>query len=117
MRIPPTPAGCRVLGADIEDWARRDLVDFITVAEFLDTDYEMPVNEFRRLVGPEVPVYTSIEAEIGWQTNSPESLRAVATSLYACGADGLSFFNFPRTPFTATPWEWLVGLDAYTGQS
>lgn len=112
VRVPPTPAGCRVLGADVEDWARQDLVDFITVSEFLDTDYEMPVAGFRRLVGPKLPVYTSIETEIGWQTNSPESLRAVATSLYACGADGLSFFNFPRTPFTVTPWEWLLGLES-----
>jgi hypothetical protein len=112
VRVPPTPAGCRVLGADVEAWAQRDLVDFITVSEFLDTDYEMPVGEFRRLVGPRLPIYTSIETEIGWQTNSPESLRAVATSLYASGADGLSFFNFPRTPFTATPWEWLPGLES-----
>ena len=112
VRVPPTPAGCRVLGAYVQDWAERGLVDFITVSEFLDTDYEMPVAEFRRLVGPKLPVYPSIETEIGWQTNSPESLRAVATSLYACGADGLSFFNFPRTPFTATPWEWLRELDS-----
>jgi hypothetical protein len=112
VRVPPTPAGCRVLGADLEDWAKRDLVDFITVSEFLDTDYEMPVAEFRRLVGTKLPIYTSIETEIGWQTNSQESLRAIATSLYASGADGLSFFNFPRTPFTATPWEWLVGLES-----
>ena len=112
VRVPPTPEGCRVLGVDLEDWAKRDLVDFVTASEFLDSDYEMPIDGFRRLVGDKLPVYACIETEIGWQTNSPESLRALATSLYACGADGLSFFNYPRTPFTAMPWEWLIGLES-----
>ena len=49
VRVPSTPRGCRVVGIDVADWVKRGLVDFVTVSEFLDTDYEMPIGEFRAM--------------------------------------------------------------------
>jgi hypothetical protein len=113
VRVPSTPEGCRVLGLDVADWVKRDLVDFVTVSEFLDTDYEMPIGKFRAMLGPKVPIYASMEIEHGWQTHGPESLRGAATGLYASGADGLSLFNFVmRWNFGTVPYDWLAGLES-----
>ena len=113
VRVPSTPRGCRLLGLDVEDWVRRGLVDFVTVSEFLDTNYEMPIGEFRAMFGPRMPIYASVEIEHGWQYHCPESLRATATGLYDCGADGISLFNFiARGALGGVPYEWLAGLEA-----
>lgn len=113
VRVPSTPRGCRVLGLDVADWVKRGLVDFVTVSEFLDSNFEMPIGEFRAQFGPAMPVYASVEIEHGWQIQCPESLRALATGLYGCGADGISVFNFvARTNFGAVPYDMLAGLEA-----
>jgi hypothetical protein len=113
VRVPDTPRGCRVVGLDVADWVKRDLVDFVTVSEFLDTDYQMPIGEFRAMFGPRMPIYASMEIEHGWQHHNPESLRAAATGLYDCGADGISLFNFvSHWEFGAVPYDWLAGLES-----
>ncbi|RFC48959.1 MAG: hypothetical protein DUW69_001062 [Verrucomicrobia bacterium] len=113
VRVPSTLRGCRVLGLDVEDWVKRGLVDFVVVSEFLDTDYTMPIAEFRAKFGPAMPIYASVEIEHGWQFHCPESLRATATGLYDCGADGISLFNFVgRYTFGAVPYDWLTGLES-----
>ena len=113
VRVPSTPRGCRVVGIDVADWVKRGLVDFVTVSEFLDSNYEMPIGEFRAMFGPEMPIYASLEIEHGWQHHCPESLRGTATGLYACGADGLSLFNFvSHGDFGAVPYDWLAGLES-----
>ncbi len=113
VRVPSTLRGCRVLGLDVEDWVKRGLVDFVVVSEFLDTDYTMPIAEFRAKFGPAMPIYASVEIEHGWQFHCPESLRATATGLYDCGADGISLFNFVgRYTFGAVPYDWLAGLES-----
>ncbi len=63
VRVPDTLRGCRVLGLDVEDWVKRGLVDFVTVGEFLDSDYTMPIAEFREKFGPAMPIYASVEIE------------------------------------------------------
>ncbi len=113
VRVPSTPHGCRVIGVDVADWSRRGLVDFVTVSEFLDTDFQMPIGEFHEMCGPAMPIYASIEIEHGWQQHCAESLRGAATGLYACGADGLSLFNFVgHAEFGVVPYEWLAGLES-----
>lgn len=113
VRVSDTPRGCRVMGLDVADWVKRDLVDFVTVSEFLDTDYQMPIGEFRAMFGPRIPIYASMEIEHGWQHHNPESLRAAATGLYDCGADGISLFNFvSHWEFGAVPYDWIAGLES-----
>ena len=113
VRVPSTPRGCRVLGVDVEDWVKRGLVDFVTVSEFLDTDFSMPIGEFRKMFGPAMPIYASVEIEHGWQHHCAESLRGAATGLYASGADGLSLFNFvSHGEFGVVPYEWIAGLES-----
>jgi len=113
VRVPSSLRGCRVLGLDVEDWVKRGLVDFVVVSEFLDSDYTMPISEFRAKFGPAMPIYASVEIEHGWQFHCPESLRAYATGLYDSGADGISLFNFVvRYQFGTVPYDWLAGLES-----
>ena len=42
-----------------------------------------------------MPIYASIEFQHATQYQNAESVRALCTSLYDSGADGISMFNFP----------------------
>lgn len=115
VRVPTSLAGCRRLGFDLAEWTRRGLVDAITTAPFLNTDFFQPIAETRAaLQGAPVPIYAGFDMEHGAQRHSPESLRAVATSLYASGADGLNLFNFPCwiQATGSVPYSWLAGLES-----
>jgi len=113
-RVPTTPAGCRALGMDIGEWARRDLLDMLVVCPFLTTEWQVPVGDFRALMGQATtPLYAGFDFGFGQQTHFPESLRGICSSLYACGADGIYLFNFPCwiEYLAARPYHWLAGLE------
>jgi len=113
-RVPTTLAGCRHLGFDIGAWASRELIDYLVVCPFLTTDWSIPVADFRAVMaGHEVPVYAGFDFGFGAQHHMPESLRAICTSLYECGADGIYIFNFPcwSQYLQARPYHWLSNLD------
>lgn len=115
VRVPTSLAGCRWLGTDIVAWTERGLVDAVTMANFLNTDFAMPIAEARAALGAKaVPIYAGFDLEHGAQRHSPESLRAAATGLYASGADGLNIFNFPcwSQHGGSVPYGWLAGLES-----
>jgi hypothetical protein len=96
VRVPTSLAGCRVLGTDVVEWVRRGLVDAVTAGPFLTSDYFMPLDEMRAAMAePTMPIYAAIEFQHGTQFQNAESVRAICTSLYESGADGISMFNFP----------------------
>lgn len=112
-RVPTSPAGCRALGIDVGTWALEKLVDFVTASPFLTTDFTMPLDELREMMGElRVPLYAAFDFGHGTQHHCPESLRAAATGLYASGADGVYVFNFPCwiERLGARPYDWLEGL-------
>ncbi|MBM3215534.1 hypothetical protein FJZ36_11535 [Candidatus Poribacteria bacterium] len=109
-RVPTTPDGCRHVGIDLAAWARHGLVDWIVATPFLTTDFTMPIPQLRDLTGThDVPIYADVEFEHGTQVHCPESLRAVALSLFDSGADGIYVFNFPcwTEYIAARPMHWL----------
>lgn len=96
VRVPTSLEGCRHLGLDIATWARRGWIDFVTACPFLTTDFTMPLDGMRAEMAPAtIPLYAGFDFAHGWQIHSPESLRAAASSLHACGADGIYLFNYP----------------------
>jgi len=116
-RVPTTLAGCRHIGMDIEAWARHRLVDMLIVCPFLTTDWQLPINEFRDLLGgAAIPVYAGFDIGFGPQVHFPESLRGICTSLYECNPDGLYLFNIPCwiERLAARPYHWLTGLENAT---
>jgi len=96
VRVPTNLEGCRHLGLDIGTWARNGWIDMVTACPFLTTDFTMDLDEMRAEMDPaRIPLYAGFDFAHGWQIHSPESLRGAASSLYACGADGIYLFNYP----------------------
>jgi len=101
-RVASSPGAARQLGFDVQAWARAGLVDGITAGNFLGGVWDVPIAEFRELVGPEVAVYASMELAAdrrdGLRTRyTPESyemLRGFAAGYLASGADGINTFNY-----------------------
>jgi hypothetical protein len=113
-RVPTSLAGCRRVGLDVGEWARRKSVDFIVASPFLTTDFAMPLGEMRAAMGAAaVPIYGAFDLSHSGQIHNPESMRAAASGLYDCGAEGIYVFNFPCwiERLGARPYHWLAGLE------
>ena len=101
-RVAATPGGALGLGFDVRTWAEQGLVDGITVGQFLNTGWEMPIEKFRKLVGQNLAIYASTDLG-AFQYEGLESvklplnrdlLRGFAAGYLASGADGVNLFNF-----------------------
>lgn len=115
VRVPTSLAGCRRLGVDIVAWNQRQLMDFVTLAPFLASDFAMPVAEIREALRDRpIPIYAGIEFGYCGKPHRAETLRAAALGLYASGADGIYLFNFPcwRESQMDPPWDWAPSLAA-----
>jgi hypothetical protein len=115
VRVPTSVNGCKLLGIDVVAWSQRGLVDAITTASFLTTDFFQPIEATRAALGKNpVPIYAGFDLEHGFQRHSAESLRATVTGLYASGADGINIFNFPCwiEKIGSVPYGWLRGLES-----
>ncbi len=62
-RVASSPGAAMQLGFDVEAWAREGLVDGITVSQFINSGWEMPLDEFRQLIGPDIGLYAGT---MGW---------------------------------------------------
>ena len=103
-RVPCLPAGAYELGFDVQTWAQQDLIDGLTVGMFLNTGWEIPIDQFQQLVGPQIALYACCDFEArnanDWQGLPPEPLatnrellRGFAANYLALGADGICIFN------------------------
>ena len=100
-RVATTPEAARELGFAVGQWSKENLVDGVTVGAFLTTDWNMPVEEWRALLGEEVGLYVSTdyaadrrEGAWRWLPLEDELLRGFAAGHQAGGADGVYLFNF-----------------------
>ena len=101
-RVASSPGAAQSLGFDVQAWAREGIVDGITTGNFLGTCWDLAVEDFRELVGPQIAVYASSEVAadrrdglpVRWLPESHEMLRGFAAGYLASGADGINTFNF-----------------------
>lgn len=101
-RIATNPAAALELGFDVAAWAKDGLVDGITAAAFLNTNWDIPVDAFRRLAGRAIAVYAGTDFLVEHVPELPKRslpleadlMRGLASGYAAAGADGLNFFNF-----------------------
>ncbi len=124
-RIAATPGGALGLGFDVKAWAQQGIIDGITVSEFLNTGWELPIDQFRRLVGQDMAVYAGADAgAFTWEglntqqlAVNAELLRGFAAGYLASGADGVNLFNFftCRHPNRPQPQEPLFKVLAEMG--
>jgi hypothetical protein len=88
-RIMAKPEHNTGLGLDPVAWASEGLLDFVTVSHYLRNEYDLPINEYRRLLPADLPLYASVE----WEGES-DRYREIARPLWRDGVDGLMMFNF-----------------------
>ena len=101
-RVPATPGAAMELGFDVAAWAREGIVDAITPGAFLTTQWCIPVDEFKSLVGNKIAVNACAEYVADrrpglphrYMPTSVEFLRGFAAGHLASGADGVELFNF-----------------------
>ena len=113
-RVPSTPAAAYELGFDVAAWAHEGLIDGISAGAFLNTQWAVPVDEFRAAVGTDVAVYacTDFTADrrsglpIRHLSTNPGFLRGFAAAHLATGADGIELFNF----FCSREQAWHAGM-------
>ncbi len=113
VRVPSSVAGWRALGADVPEWNRQGLIDFVTVSPFLASDFSMPIAEIREALGERrIPIYACIEHGYSGRPHREETLHGAALGLLESGADGIYLFNFPcwRETQAHPPWSWVPPL-------
>jgi hypothetical protein len=72
LRVPANLGYLRTIGLDVKALARRGLVDFVTFSNFWQTAWEMPHDELRRELGPDVTIYGGMEDAPNWlETHAP----------------------------------------------
>lgn len=74
IRAPANLAYLRQIGLDLQDLARRGIVDGFTFSDFWQTPWELPIDDLRRELGPDVAIYGGME-------DAPNWLETVAPSL------------------------------------
>jgi hypothetical protein len=105
-RVASTPAAAYELGFDLAAWGREKLVDGVIFSEFLNTGWEMPVDEFRAQVGDAVALYAGADVSADRRPGLPvrymplnaRLMRGFAAAYLAAGANGLYFFNYYSFP-------------------
>lgn len=100
VRVPATPEDAYALGYDVEEWAKRGLINQVVPATFYQSAYEgYPIRTWRKFVGEKVRIAPSIEAHFRSYKNGPAigsdfTLdNALAAYYYWLGADRIYFFN------------------------
>ena len=101
-RVAASPAAAYELGFDVAAWAQGKLVDGITAGAFYNTQWRVPIGEFRSLIGKDLPIYACADYNadrrpglpIRYMPLDPKLLRGFAAGHLAAGADGVELFNF-----------------------
>ena len=72
IRAPSNLTYLRSIGIDLKELARRGTIDFCTFSNFWQTSWEMPLDELRRELGPDVAIYGGMEDAPNWlETHAP----------------------------------------------
>lgn len=73
IRAPANLAYLRQTGLDLGELARRGLVDGFSFSNFWQTPWELPLDDLRRELGPEVALYGGMEDAPNWlETLAPD---------------------------------------------
>ena len=72
VRAPANLPYLRSIGIDLKALARRGLIDCCTFSNFWQTSWEMPLDELRRELGPDLAIYGGMEDAPNWlETHAP----------------------------------------------
>jgi len=119
LRIPVRLDELKMIGLDVQAWAREELIDFIAPSNLFQTTWDVPYEKLRLLLGNNVAIYGVVEDAPNWLgcrvspqlthphaeldtspsshrclSASAELLRGNAAGKLALGADGIYLCNF-----------------------
>ncbi len=109
MRIPANYRLLPKIGIDVQGMARDGMLDFLCPSNFMQTTWDMPHDELRKVFGKNVAVYGVTELWINetmvwseklkrqiapYNNASPPALRGNAAGKLVLGADGIVQYNF-----------------------
>jgi hypothetical protein len=109
VRVPIELEKLRAIGIDVDAMARSGIVDFVNVSNIWQTTWDVPYDQLRRELGPDVRIYGVTEAAANWMnatdargekqgyrylSASAELLRGNAAGKLVLGVDGIEAYNF-----------------------
>jgi hypothetical protein len=101
-RVPAVPEYARGLGMDGVAWAKEGLVDMLIPTPFFNADFDIPIEQWRDLLGPAAGrVVLAAGMELRFRpspgakpiTNDIETLRGFTAAMLHRGADQIYLFN------------------------
>lgn len=101
-RVAASVQECPNIGCDVARWAREGYADFIAPMDFLETDPNLPTEDFITATeGTECRVHPGPQRWLDFADDRSQMIlvdtldkfRALAHNYYAWGADGASTFN------------------------
>ena len=102
-KVPRNLEGCRVDGFDVEEWARQNLVDILTLGS---RSVDVDVEAFRRITaGRDIklqPCFDDHHTTDGYRNPPIEFLRGVFSNWWDQGADSVVTFNWSYAPREAS---------------
>ncbi len=110
VRIPVTPEIGKQFGLDGVKWAKEDLIDILVLSNwFVPTDFDIPVERWKREIGPESSAIIAVGADfangichkeqVKQMKNDIQTMRGFAVSSYSRGADAIYIFNNFMIPY------------------
>ncbi|MFO0916916.1 MAG: hypothetical protein U0872_01195 [Planctomycetaceae bacterium] len=109
LRVPIQLERLRAVGIDVPTLVKRGIVDFVNVSNIWQSTWDVPYDELRRELGPDVKIYGVTEAAANWMnviepgtgkkgyrfhSSSAELLRGNAAGKLVLGVDGIETYNF-----------------------
>ncbi len=104
VRIPSRPSLANAIGIDFLTWRKENLMDFVSVGNFWpNTDSDMPIEEWHRLLGADMEVNASFELLLqGYpggrllEGETLETFAGFASQYLYRGANNIYLFNHMR---------------------
>ncbi len=100
-RVPATLQDGIAKGLDVKEWVKHDLVDFLTLGVHWRGEPAMPVEQFKKDLGADIPVYATLD-DGGYNPRevwSHGTFRGMASHALAQGAAGINLFNYFFTAY------------------
>jgi hypothetical protein len=102
VRVPAVPECARGLGMDGVAWAKLDLIDMLIPTPFFASDFDIPIEQWRELIGTAagkvvlaagMELRSRISPSSKPITNDIETMRGFTAEMLYRGADQIYLFN------------------------
>ncbi|MBT4608546.1 MAG: hypothetical protein HOM68_11510 [Gemmatimonadetes bacterium] len=109
LRIPAAFGALRSIGLDVAAIADAGLIDFVSPSNYMQTAWDLPLDQLRQQLGPDIAIYGNVEFALNGvsayskqadstQLRCPfvvtEALLGATAGQRALGADGIELYNY-----------------------